>query len=57
MMESLMRSWIVAIALGLCAAVAQAKGVPFAVGSLEHAQQVAKQESSKHVLVFFTSET
>ena len=42
--------------LCLMSAVAQAKGVPFALESLEKAQQVSQKDTSKHVLVFYTSE-
>ena len=42
----------------LCAlgGIAQAKGVPFAVKSLQDAETVARQDGNKHVLVFYTSE-
>jgi hypothetical protein len=43
-------------ALCLASALAQAKGVPFALESLQKAQQVSKHDASKHVLVFYTSE-
>lgn len=48
-----------ALVLAFCIALpalAQAKGVPYAVGSFEKAQQSAKQDASKHVLVFYTHE-
>ena len=51
-----MKRSVILIALCLAAAGAQAKGVPYAVESLQKAQQVSKQDSSKHVLVFYTSE-
>jgi hypothetical protein len=50
------RSCAAVIALCLAAAAAQAKGLPYAVESLQKAQQIAKQGASKHVLVFYTSE-
>ena len=54
-MTSLTRCTLV-IALFLAAAAAQAKGLPYALESLQKAQQIAKQDASKHVLVFYTSE-
>ena len=43
--------------LCLVAGVAQAKGVPFAVGSFGGAETMARQDGNKHVLLFFTSDT
>ena len=43
---------ILAIAFG---SAAYGAGLPFAVGSLDKAKEVAKQDASKHVLVFYTS--
>jgi len=43
------------VAFCLASPLAQAKGVPFAVGSLQEAQQISKQDRSRHVLVFYTS--
>ena len=50
------RRCAVVIALFLAAAAAHAKGLPYALESLQKAQQIAKQDASKHVLVFYTSE-
>jgi hypothetical protein len=52
-----MKRSLAVVALCAFAAIAHAKGVPFAVESLEKAQQIVKQNSAKHVLVFFTSES
>jgi hypothetical protein len=52
-----MKRMLFVAALWAFAALAHAKGVPFAVESLEKAQQIARQDSAKHVLVFFTSES
>ena len=41
----------------LASVYAHAAGLPFAVDSLQEAQDVARQDGSKHVLVFYTSET
>ena len=51
-----MKRLILLAALCLFAAAVQAKGVPFAVESLDKAQSLAKQSAQKHVLVFYTSE-
>ena len=51
-----MKRYALLIALCLASAVANAKGLPYAVDSLQKAQQAAKQDSSKHVLVFYSSE-
>ena len=37
--------------------LAQASGLPYAVDSLERAQGLAKQNTARHVLVFYTSPT
>ena len=50
-----MKQFAILIALCLMSALAQAKGVPYAVDSLPKAQAVAK-EGARHVLVFYTSE-
>ncbi|MGQ0749962.1 MAG: hypothetical protein ACT4PS_05450 [Betaproteobacteria bacterium] len=50
-----MKRLAVLIALCLASALAQAKGVPYAVDSLQKAQTTAKQ-GARHVLVFYTSE-
>ena len=44
------------IALSVASAFALAAGVPFAVKSLKAAQDLVRQDSSRHVLVFYTSE-
>ena len=51
-----MTRYIVLAALCLASACVQAKGVPFAVESFQKAQQAVKQDASRHVLVFYTSE-
>ena len=51
-----MRKLVLLIALCLASTLAQAKGLSYAVDSLQKAQQVAKQDSSKHVLIFYSSE-
>jgi hypothetical protein len=51
-----MKRFALFVALCLAAAAGYAKGVPFALESLEKAQQVSRQDASKHVLVFYTSE-
>jgi hypothetical protein len=51
-----MTRYALLIALCLASAMAQAKGVPFAVPSFEKAQQIAKQAGDRHVLVFYTHE-
>jgi hypothetical protein len=37
-------------------ALAQAKGVPFAVESFGKAQELSKKDGTKHVLVFYTAD-
>ena len=44
---------IAALAFG---AAAHAGGLPFAVDSFQKAQALARQDSGKHVLVFYTSD-
>lgn len=51
-----MKRFALMVVLCLMSAVAQAKGVPFAVESLQKAQALAKKDSSKHMLIFYTSE-
>ncbi len=51
-----MRRYVLLAALCLASACVQAKGVPFAVESLQKAQQMAKQDTARHVLVFYSSE-
>ena len=51
-----MKRYAVLIALCLVSAVTQAKGLPYAVESLQKAQALSKQTGSKHVLVFYSSE-
>jgi len=48
----------IALVVAMCvvSAYALAAGVPFAVKSLQAAQDLVKQDSSRHVLVFYTSE-
>ncbi len=48
-----------ALILALCvvSTYAQAWGVPFAADSLQKAQESTRKDSSKHLLVFYTSET
>ena len=43
---------ILAIAFG---SAAYGAGLPFATGSLDKAKEIAKQDASRHVLVFYTS--
>jgi hypothetical protein len=52
-----MKRLLLMAALSLMSAFAYAKGVPFAVESLQKAQQIAKKDSAKHLLIFYTSET
>ena len=51
-----MKRFVFVIAALILSAAAQAGGLPFAVESFQKAQSLAKQDSSKHVLVFYTSE-
>ena len=51
-----MKHWLFAIFLCVAGGVAHAKGVPFAVSSLEQAETAARKDAGKHVLVFFTHE-
>ena len=51
-----MKRIILLVALGLASLGVQAKGVPFAMESFQKAQQAVKQDASRHVLVFYTSE-
>jgi hypothetical protein len=51
-----MKRYALLIALCLASAAASAKGLPYAVDSLQKAQQVSKQDGTKHVLVFYSSE-
>ena len=51
-----MKLVVLLIAALVLSATAQAAGLPFAVESLQKAQALAKEDSSKHVLVFYTSE-
>jgi hypothetical protein len=52
-----MRRLAVALMLIAASGLAQAYGLPYAVGSLESAQAMAKQNTARHVLVFYTSPT
>ena len=51
-----MKRVILFLAAMAMAGLVQAAGLPFAVESLEKARTLAKQDVSKHVLVFYTSE-
>jgi len=51
-----MKRFLLLAALCLASLGVQAKGVPFAMESFQKAQQVVKQDASRHVLVFYTSE-
>ena len=51
-----MKRYALLVALCLASAGVQAKGLPYAVESLQKAQQLSKQDASRHVLVFYTSE-
>lgn len=51
-----MKRFALMVALCLVSAVAQAKGVPFAVESLQKAQEIAKKDPSRHLLIFYTHE-
>jgi hypothetical protein len=50
-----MKRFAILIALCCMSALAQAKGVPFAVESFGKAQELSKS-GSKHTLVFYTAE-
>jgi hypothetical protein len=43
---------ILAIVFG---SAAYGAGLPFALGSLDKAKEIARQDTSRHVLVFYTS--
>jgi hypothetical protein len=51
------KGYLLAIVLCLASPLAGAKGVPFAMKSLQQAEEAVRQDSGKHVLVFFTSES
>ena len=51
-----MKQLLVLVALCLASLGVQAKGVPFAMESFQKAQEAVKQDASRHVLVFYTSE-
>ena len=51
-----MKRFVLMIATLVLSAAAHAGGLPFAVESFQKAQALAKQDSQKHVLVFYTSE-
>jgi hypothetical protein len=55
-MEASMKRYVLLVALCFANACVQAKGVPYAVESFPKAQQLAKQDAARHVLVFYTSE-
>lgn len=50
-----MKRLVVALLALAWSGLAQAYGVPFAVDSLQKAQALAQQNTSRHVLVFYTS--
>jgi hypothetical protein len=43
---------ILALAFG---AAAHGAGLPFATGSLDKAKEIARQDTARHVLIFYTS--
>jgi hypothetical protein len=51
-----MKRFAILIALCCMSALAQAKGVPFAVESFGKAQELSKKDGTKHVLVFYTAD-
>jgi hypothetical protein len=51
------KTYLFAIILALVSPIAAAKGVPFAVKSLQQAEEIARQDNGKHVLIFFTHES
>jgi hypothetical protein len=51
-----MKQGLVALFLCLISATAAAKGLTFALPSLEQAEDVVRQDARKHVMVFFTHE-
>ena len=51
-----MKHVVLMIATLVLSAAVHAGGLPFAVESFQKAQALAKQDSQKHVLVFYTSE-
>ena len=51
-----MKRFVFLIAALVLSAAAQAAGLPFAVDSFQKAQALARQDSAKHVLVFYTSD-
>lgn len=50
-----MKRLVVALLVLAWSGLAQAYGLPFAVDSLKKAQVLAQQNTSRHVLVFYTS--
>jgi len=50
-----MKHILLLLAAFTISAVAQAAGLPFAVESLAKAQDLSRQDSSRHVLVFYSS--
>ena len=52
-----MKRFALMAALFLFSNFAHAWGLPYAVDTLEKAQSIAKKDSAKHLLVFYTSET
>ena len=51
-----MKRLVCMIAAFAISAAAHAGGLPFAVDSFQKAQALARQDSAKHVLVFYTSD-
>jgi len=51
-----MKRFALLVAILLASALAQAGGLPFAVESLQKAREISKNDGTKHVLVFYTSE-
>lgn len=51
-----MKRFALLVAMLLASAWAQAAGLPFAVESLKKAKEASAQDTSKHTLVFYTSE-
>jgi hypothetical protein len=55
--EVLVKRLVIAALLAGLSGIAHGYGLPFAVDSLEKARSQAKQNASRHVLVFYTSPT
>ena len=52
----LMKRFALLLAICFTSALAHAGGLPYAVESLKKAQELSRQDSSRHVMVFYTSE-